>query len=65
MHIVAFIQDAHAILEIIKAQGIADFRAPPPIPNFIDTSYASDELPSYYSFEPLVVSNVEPSPDEF
>jgi hypothetical protein len=26
---------------------------------------AVDELPSYDSFEPLVVSNVEPSPDAF
>jgi hypothetical protein len=52
---------------------IPDFQAPPPIPKFIDTLEAMvrqahhtvDELPSYDSFEPLVVSNVEPSPDDF
>jgi hypothetical protein len=40
-----------------KSQGIADFRAPPPIPKFIDASEALDELPSYDSFEP--------APDDF
>ncbi len=35
----------------MKAQGTADFRAPPPIPKFIDTTEAIDELPSYDSFE--------------
>jgi hypothetical protein len=35
-----------------KAQGIPDFQAPPPIPKFIDTVEAIDELPSYDSFEP-------------
>jgi hypothetical protein len=54
---VAFINDAHSVKDIMKAQGIPDFQAPPPIPNFIDTSYAIDELPSYDSFEP--------SPDDF
>ncbi len=49
----------------MKAQGIPDFQAPPPIPKFIDTEEAIDELRSYESFEPLVVSNVEPSPDDF
>jgi hypothetical protein len=52
MRIIAFIQDEHSIKEIMKSQGIADFRAPPPIPKFIDTSHALDELPSYDSFEP-------------
>ncbi len=86
MRIVAFIQDAHSIKDIMKAQGIPDFfirrslgvvgQAPPPIPKFIDTTLvrrsakreggeAIDELRSYESFEPLVVSNVEPSPDDF
>jgi hypothetical protein len=37
---------------IMKAQGIPDFQAPPPIPRFIDTDHAIDELPSYDSFEP-------------
>ncbi len=64
---VAVIQDAYSIKDIMKAQGIPDFfvrrglgvvgQAPPPIPKFIDTSQAIDELPSYDSFEP--------SPDDF
>ena len=57
MRIIAFIQDEHSIKDIMKAQGIPDFQAPPPIPNFIDTSHAIDELPSYDSFEP--------APDDF
>ncbi len=52
MRIIAFIQDEHSIKEIMKSKGIADFRAPPPIPKFIDASEALDELPSYDSFEP-------------
>ena len=52
MRIIAFIQDAHSIKDIMKAQGIPDFQAPPPIPKFIDTALAIDELPSYDSFEP-------------
>ena len=39
------------------AQGIPDFQAPPPIPKFIDTEQAIDELPPFDSFEP--------SPDDF
>jgi hypothetical protein len=57
MRIIAFIQDKHSIKDIMKAQGIPDFQAPPPIPKFIDAVEAIDELPSYDSFEP--------SPDEF
>ena len=57
MRIIAFIQDEHSIKDIMKAQGIPDFQAPPPIPKFIDTAHAIDELPSYGSFEP--------SPDDF
>jgi hypothetical protein len=57
MRIIAFIQDEHSIKDIMKAQGIRDFQAPPPIPTFIDTAQAIDELPSYDSFEP--------SPDDF
>ncbi len=41
----------------MKAQGIPDFQAPPPIPKFIDAAEAIDELPSYHHFEP--------APDEF
>ena len=41
----------------MKAQGIPDFQAPPPIPMFIDTLEGIDEIPSYDSFEPL--------PDDF
>jgi hypothetical protein len=51
MRIIAFFQGAHAIKDIMKSQGIADFRAPRPIPKFIDASEAIDELPSYDSFE--------------
>ena len=57
MRIIAFIQEEHSIKDIMKAQGIPDFQAPPPIPKFIDTPQAIDELPSYDSFEP--------SPDDF
>jgi hypothetical protein len=57
MRIIAFIQDAHSIKDIMKAQGIPDFQAPPPIPKCIDTREALDELPSYDSFEP--------APDDF
>ncbi|MGA1192538.1 MAG: hypothetical protein ACO3XO_09680 [Bdellovibrionota bacterium] len=50
---IAFIQDANSIKDIMKAQGIPHFQAPPPIPKskFIDTTLALDELPSYDSFE--------------
>ena len=59
MRIIAFIQDTHTISDIMKAEGLPDFRAPPAIPKFIDTStsQAIDELSSYDSFEP--------SPDDF
>ena len=57
MRIISFIQDEHSIKDIMKAQGIPDFQAPPPIPKFIDAVEAIDELPSYDSFEP--------SPDDF
>ena len=50
--IIAFIQDAHSIKDIMKAQVIPDFQAPPPIPKFIETVEAIDELPSYDPFEP-------------
>ena len=52
MRIIAFIQDKHTIKDIMKAQGIPDFQAPPPIPKFMNTKEAIDELPSYDSFEP-------------
>jgi hypothetical protein len=52
MRSIASIQDEHSIKDIMKAQGIPDFQAPPPIPTFIDTTHAIDELPSYDSFEP-------------
>ncbi len=57
MRIIAFIQDEYSIKDIMKSQGIPDFQAPPPIPMFVDTSEAIDELPLYDSFEP--------SPDDF
>jgi hypothetical protein len=57
MRIIAFIQDEYSIKDIMKAQGIPNFQAHPPIPTFIDTAQAIDELPSYDLFEP--------SPDDF
>ena len=51
MRIIAFIQDTHSIKDIMKAQGIADFRAPPPIPKFIETVEAA----------PLVQGNSGPA----
>ena len=54
---IAFIQDSHSIKDIMKAQGIPDFQAPSPIPKFIDTVEAIDELPEYDAFDP--------APDEF
>jgi hypothetical protein len=52
MRIIAFIQDEHSIKDIMKAQGIPDFQVPPPIPKFIDTTEAVDELALYDSFDP-------------
>ena len=46
------IQDEHSIKDIIKAEGLPDFRAPPAIPKFIDTSQDTYELSSCDSFEP-------------
>ncbi|MFN4896443.1 MAG: hypothetical protein ACK5GN_08205 [Pseudomonadota bacterium] len=57
MRIIAFIQDALPIKDIMNAQGIPDFQAPPPIPKFVDAAEAIDELPLYDSFEP--------SPEDF
>lgn len=57
MRIIVFIQNEHSIKDVMKAQGIPDFQAPPPIPKFIDTSHALDEIPSYDSFDP--------APDDF
>jgi hypothetical protein len=57
MRTVASIQDEHSIKDIMKAQGIPDFQARPPLPKFIDTTEAIDQLPSYDSFDP--------APDEF
>ena len=51
MRIIAFIQDEHSIKDIMKAQGIPDFQAPPALPKFIDAVEAIDELPSYDFFE--------------
>ena len=57
MRIVAFIQDEHSIKDIMRAEGLPDFRAPPAIPKFIDNSQDTYELSSCDSFEPL--------PDDF
>ena len=53
MRILAFIQNEHSIKDIMKSQGIPDFQAPPPIPRFIDTSEAIDEIPHYDEFQPF------------
>ena len=49
------IQDTHSIKDIMKAQGIADFRAPPPIPKFIETVEAAPLV------APLVQGNSGPA----
>jgi hypothetical protein len=54
MRIIALIQNEHSIKDIMRAQGIPDFQAPPPLPKFIDTRVALDEFPSYDSFEPAL-----------
>ena len=45
MRIIGVIQDAHAISDITKAQGVADFRARPTSSHFIDTSQALENPP--------------------
>jgi hypothetical protein len=69
MRIIAFIQDAHSIKDIMNAQGIPDFQAPPPIPKFVDAAEAIDELPLYdsSSFAPWRYggTSFEPSPEDF
>jgi len=47
MRIVAFIQDEYAIRDLMKSQGIPDFRPPPKIPKYIDTSEALDNVVEY------------------
>ena len=42
MRIIAFIQDEHSIKDIMKAQGIPDFQAPPALPKFIDAVHAGE-----------------------
>ncbi len=59
MRIIAFIQDEHSIKDVMKAEGLPDFRAPPAIPKFIDTSQDTYELSSCDSY------SFEPSPDDF
>ena len=65
MKIIAFFQEAYLIKDILKSQGIPDFQAQPLIPKLIDPQETIDEILSYDSFEPPVVSNVEPTPDDF
>lgn len=50
-------EDGHSIKDIMKAQGIPDFQAPPPPPTLIDTFHTVDKLPSSNS--------LEPAPDDF
>jgi len=47
MRIVAFIQDEYAIRDLMKSQGIPDFRPPPKIPKYIDTSGTLDDVVEY------------------
>ncbi len=51
MRIIAFIQDEHSIKDIMRAEGLPDFRAPPAIAKFIDTATSQDtyELSSWTS----------------
>ena len=69
MRIIAFIQDTHTISDIMKAEGLPDFRALPAIPKFIDTSQAIDELSSCDSSSSALAryggTGFEPSPDDF
>ena len=69
MRIIAFIQDEHSIKDIMRAEGLPDFRAPPAIPKFIDTSQAIEELSSYDSSSSALAryggTGFEPSPDDF
>jgi hypothetical protein len=64
MRIIAFIQDQHSIKDIMKAQGIPDFQAPPPIPKFTDTALAIDGIPSYDSCELLNFPSSETKREE-
>jgi hypothetical protein len=48
----------------MKAQGIPDFQAPPPIPKFIDAQGSIDELPSYDSFESAPDDFLTPLPHD-
>jgi len=52
MRIVAFIQDECAIRDIMKSQGIPDFRPPPKIPKYVDTSEALDNVVEYDLIDP-------------
>ncbi len=53
----------------MKALGIPDFQAPPPIPRFIDAAEAIDELPLYDSSSFAAWryggTSFEPSPEDF
>ena len=52
MRIVAFIQDEYAIRDIMKNQGIPDFRPPPKIPKYIDTSEAPGDVVEHDLIDP-------------
>lgn len=47
MRILAFVHDPLEIKNIMKAQGIPDYTAPPPIPDFSRHSEIFDEMPEY------------------
>jgi hypothetical protein len=47
MSILAFIHDPLEIKNIMKSQGIPDYTAPPPIPDFSRHNEIFDEIPDY------------------
>jgi hypothetical protein len=47
MRILAFLHDSHEIKKIMKSQGIPDYTAPPPIPDFSRHCEILDEIPDY------------------
>ena len=53
----------------MKTEGLTDFKAPPPIPKFIDTSQTIDEPSSYDPSSSALARyggiGFEPSPDDF
>ena len=59
----------HSIKDIMRAEGLPDFRAPPAITKFIDNSQDTYELSSCDSSSSALAryggTGFEPSPDDF